>query len=150
MKKNIIYSLLLSIFLGTGLTFAQGRGAQMDQKLSPEQKAAKVSDRLEKSLGLSAEQKTKVHDLTLEKINLTREARAKDAKDKKSLGESFKSIRRDYDAGMKEVLTDEQEVKWEQIKANAKARREKKKGEAGKGVAPTDDPEKDLDLELED
>jgi len=151
MKKNIIFTFLFAAFLGLGFGQAQNKnkGAQMDQKLTPEQKAQKAADRLEKKLTLTPDQKTKVYDLTLSKINKTRETRGKDSKDKKSQGEAFKTIRREYNADMNEILTPEQEVKWEQLKTEAKARRVEKKNGTGQKDNNTDDPEKDLDLELE-
>ena len=146
----MMLTLILSFFVCIGFSFAQGNpGPQMDQKMTAEQKAQKLSAKLEKSLSLTADQKTQVYEVTLEKIQKTREVKSKDAKDKKSQGEKYKSIRRDFNTDMKEILTDEQEVKWEQLKKEAKARREAKKAEAGLEDSKTDNPEKDLDLELE-
>ena len=156
MKKNIIFTLLLSALIGIGYSQAQSNGAtkksdktenKTAQKLTPEQKSQKNSERLEKKLSLTADQKTKVYGFTLTRIQKTGEIKASENKDKKSKGDAFKSVRDEYDSNINSVLTAEQKTKWVQLKAEAKARKEKNKKEGVKKDTPANETEGDEDLE---
>jgi hypothetical protein len=129
-----------------------------EKALTPEEKAQKVADRLEQKLTLSADQKTKIYALTLDKIKKTREIRAMKGKDPKVRKEEFKKLRADYDTKVKGTLSPEQQAKWEQLKAEAKAKREaarqanggkEKAKETKKGKQKQKPAEESGDLDLE-
>lgn len=147
---------------GTGTYPAQKNGESeslgQDKKesLTPEQKAQKQADILQKKLGLSEDQKTKVYDLNYSRITKTKALREKNKtnENKQATREQFQKIRTDYDTGLKGILNDDQQKSWEKLKADAKAKREAHRQQHGKGKkaapktsAPADENPDDMDVE---
>lgn len=97
MKKTIVALVLAGIFSLPAM-------AQPKQGGSPEQHATKMTEQMEEKLGLSAEQKEAVYTANLEMANSTREDR-----------KAAHDLNR---AKMKEILTDEQFAKFEEMQKN--------------------------------
>jgi hypothetical protein len=131
--KKLISTLLLFAF--SVIVFAQAppppppqnpppahSGPPMQQgKKTPEERARLQSDKLEKDLGLNADQKKKVHDLIL-----TREQKMdqlRDRKDTTGVHAERKKIQDEFRDGMKKNLTPEQFKKWEDLKKERKGNR---------------------------
>lgn len=154
--KHIITLLLALTTLGA---FAQNtnKGGSKPHK-TPEERATAYANRMEKELTLTAEQKTKVHDLALaraQKMDQLRE-QYKD-QDKKVWQAERKKARDEFHAGMKSVLSPEQFTKWEeqQKKKAAAAAKRKAKGKGkktqtgGTTTTTTTDGEEGADTDLD-
>lgn len=122
--KNFMMACLLLI---TGVSvYAQKPGGTSPAPKTPEQRATAVTNRLEKKLSLSKDQKTKVHDLAMARAQKMDELRAKyKDQDKKLWQAERKKLRDEFHAGMKATLSPEQYAKWE---AQRKKQIEKRKG----------------------
>ncbi len=125
MKKIIL--LLLVIVLVNTATAQQVMKRQArpgKNKATPEQKAHKQSERMEKELALSADQKTKVYAALLNKNQKAQEIRKKYPKgtaDNTTKKEEMKLVRKTFTDEMSSILSAEQQNKWKEY-------REKKKG----------------------
>jgi hypothetical protein len=101
---------------------------------TPEERANGMSDHLEKELGLSADQKTKVHDLVLTKeqtIDKLRESHK--GQDPCSWSDERKKAQNSFESGMKTTLTPDQFQEWETLKKQQmEKRKEKRHPGAGK------------------
>lgn len=125
MKK--LFSILL--VLAASAAFAQApQGECKNPPPQPpphktaEERASHFSDRMEKDLGLDADQKKKVQALALtreQEMDKLREAHK--GQEKSTWANERKKVRDDFDAGMKKTLSPEQLQKWEQIKKDRKA-----------------------------
>jgi len=120
------------------------------EKLTPEQKAQKQTDILQKKLGLTEEQKTKVYALNYSRItkSIAWREQHKTNENKQASKEEFQKIRTDYDTGLKDVLNDDQEKTWAQLKADVKARRDARHQQKSSGKKPakkTTPAEEELD-----
>lgn len=110
MKKYILTIVLFVAFIATGFA----------QKTSVEDRAKKQSEVLEKNLSLTAEQKAKIYDALLERMKATDVLRAAAGEGNKPDPEQMKSINQKYNKVLKEILTDEQKAKMEEMKAAQK------------------------------
>lgn len=120
--KKVIF---LWISFMTILSFAQS--ADKVAK-TPEQKAAHHSEMLTKKLSLSPEQKQSVYTLILDRVNKANAVRAKyTTGDKKGMHKELKPIIDDFNTKIKAILTPDQVTKWEQFKAEKKAKRKEAK-----------------------
>ncbi|MDF2456383.1 MAG: hypothetical protein K0R51_2376 [Cytophagaceae bacterium] len=130
-------------------------GSQSQEKkepLTPEQKAQKQTDHLQKKLGLTEEQKLKVYDLNLARINQTQAAREKNKtatdKDRQAKKAEFQKIRTDYDAGLNGILNVDQQKIWTQLKADAKTKRDARRQQKGtKNKQPVEQDPDNLDID---
>ncbi|RYU82201.1 hypothetical protein [Hymenobacter persicinus] len=88
--------------------------------MTPEQRAAKQSQRLTQELGLSAEQTGRVQQIMLARDQemQTMRGQGKPAPGpREQMGEQMKANRAKYDAQFKEVLTADQYAKYTQLEA---------------------------------
>ncbi|HEU4717271.1 MAG TPA: hypothetical protein VFU15_05545 [Bacteroidia bacterium] len=113
MKKLIVTFLLLA---SASFAFAQdtAKKEKPAPQKSPEDRAAHFANHLQKDLGLTDDQKTKVHDLALakeQKMDALRQQHQGD--DPKSWSADRKKVHDDFITGMKGVLTPDQYNKWE-------------------------------------
>ncbi|MEO5641786.1 MAG: hypothetical protein ABIQ40_18800 [Bacteroidia bacterium] len=126
MKKLISSLLMLVAFTAFAQTPASNPQANHQHKTkTPEERATAFATHLEKSLALSADQKTKVHDLVLardQKIGQLREQN-KD-KDRCAWSDQRKQAQSEFDADMKKTLTADQYTKWTAQKAEQSKKRE--------------------------
>lgn len=135
--KRFLCSLL--VFAAT-TAFSQAPAPKQEPKpkKTAEQRATDFSNRMEKNLSLTADQKTKVHDLALtkeQKMDQLRE-QCKD-KDPGACQPERKKIHQDFNSGMKTVLTVEQWERWEAIK---KAKRQQHRRQQHQHQKPQDAP----------
>ncbi|MDQ3111578.1 MAG: hypothetical protein M3R17_16950 [Bacteroidota bacterium] len=110
--KRIISSLLMLVAFTAFAQTADKREVGHEQK-TPEERATAMAAHLEKSLALSPEQKTKVHDLALakeQKIGQLREQNK--GKDRCDWADQRKLAQDEFLTGMKNTLTPEQYSKW--------------------------------------
>lgn len=139
MKIKLLFSVLFFV-VSLNLAFAQTKTPK-----TPEERATGRTNRLEKALKLTAEQKTTVYNANLDAAKQNDELRTKvKAKEVNKAGamEQKKSIESARDSKISAVLTAEQKPKYEQIKAKqiekAKARIAKRKATKGKKPSETD------------
>lgn len=111
---------------------------QGTQKLSPEEKATKISNELEKELSLSADQKKQVYDLAKARATEIEAVRAKYKGDQKSAQPEIKAIRQKYKTQMDALLTPEQKVKFDEYKKKKRAEFQEKKNKQPTAVEPED------------
>lgn len=121
MKK--VFSFLL--VLAASAAFAQAPQGECKNPPppppSPAERANHLTDRMEKDLALTPEQKTKVHALTLTREQKLDELREKyKGQDKSVWANERKKVRDEFDEGLKKTVTAEQYQKWEQIKKDRK------------------------------
>lgn len=110
-------------------------------KPSPEQRAQKSVDNLDKTVTLTAEQKPKVYDLALtraKKVDTILDAKKgkKTPEDKEAAKNGIRDAKKEYREGVKALLTQEQKDK---LKAKAKEKKGKKDKavKEGKGKVKT-------------
>jgi len=109
--------ILLAAFLG----LVSGLWAQPQQR-TPEQAATDFSSKLVTDLGISADQKTKVHDIALTRVTKLRELKSKYKSGDSKLTSESKTVRDDFQAKLKSILTADQYTKYEKLKAERKAK----------------------------
>lgn len=128
--------LIIMMMLLTVVGFSQNTSATLSEnakvKMSMEEELQMKVNRLGDKLELSDEQEAKIYALKLEKAK-KREALtdAKKAEMKKNK-DAFKTDRENYNARMKEILTADQYVKWEQMKKDKKKHHKGKKFDKNK------------------
>jgi Spy/CpxP family protein refolding chaperone len=107
--------------IGAALVFTSlGVAAQQDRRnATPEERAQKMTDRMAVELGLSEEQKKEIYVLQLD------QAKQRQAEEEKMKAE--RDLRREkmkeQDSKIKEILTEEQKLKWQEIKQEHRDRR---------------------------
>ena len=126
MKKLMLT--IAGLVIVISLSFAQNPSKPTR---TPEQKAAKRSEMLAQKLSLTPEQKQSVYNLILDRTTKVEAVKAKYAADKKGMGKELKSIRDNFDTQMKSILTPDQATKWEQLRAEEKAKRKGAKDASG-------------------
>jgi Spy/CpxP family protein refolding chaperone len=124
---------------------AENQVQNQNQKPSPEERAKRVTQKLEKELGLTADQKQKVSDLTLTRIKEGEKLRELRKTDKNAAKGKFKALTQQYHADMKGILTAEQHAKWE-AKKQEMIEKKKQKLQQGKNPMQSDDENDDSDL----
>lgn len=128
MKRTMLaFAVALTFFVAS----AQNEHKMPKDKpeLTPEQRAQKETDRMDKTVGLSAEQKTKVYDLSLEKAKkaATLHEKMKAKEDEKEVYRSeMKSIREDYKKNIDAILSPEQKATLDAKHKEKMAMHEKK------------------------
>ena len=118
---------------------------QEGEKMTPEAKAEKMTIKLVEKLELDANQKEKVNAINLEFVQSANALKANSEvsdDDKKS---EFKTLKEDYKASLKEVLTEEQFAEFSEMKKNHKS----KKTLEEKARAKTDKMTEQLGLNAE-
>jgi hypothetical protein len=107
MKK---YILSIALFVAVSATgFAQ--------KKTPEERATKSTEMMEKNLSLSAEQKTTIYNAQVEKLKSVDALKAAAGKGNAPDAEQMKAISKKYNDVVKATLTDDQKAKAKELKA---------------------------------
>lgn len=139
MKKLLVVFAL--VFAAGAINAQDGpKGKPMKgPKLTPEERAQKAVDHLDKLVTLTSEQKPKIHDLALtraKKVDAIKDKyKPKQNPDQRELAKKeIKAVHKEYRDAVKPLLTVEQK---EKLKAKAKERKEKK--EAVKKEAQEED-----------
>lgn len=114
-------------------------------KRTPESAAALRADKLKTELALNDIQRNQVYNAVLEKMNQARaiKQKYKDSANKKSQHSEMKHVKQSFDAKMNSILTPEQKVKYEALKAEKKDKMKAKKGKMKKGHTELHDDEDD-------
>ena len=125
MKKLFVLSIM---FLAT-VSFAtaqQRQGQGQRQQMSPEERAKVQTERLEKLLSLTADQKTKVHAIELEIGKEMTAQRQKAQGDREAMRAAMQEVNKKRDAKYKAVLTADQYKKY--LEDNEQRQRERGQG----------------------
>jgi protein CpxP len=139
MIKKLILSIVLLLTFAVGSSFAQdGKGDH--KKLSPSERATKVTDKMKTNLSLTDSEYKSVYDIFYN--HFTEMSSMKDRSDRST--DEFKSERKQKREALKKelsgVLTSEQLQKMED---NRKKHKEKRKGKGkNKNKNRSDSPEK--------
>ena len=112
--RKLILSIVLFVALA-GTTFAQ--------KKTVEERAMAATEKMEKDLALTADQKTKIYTANLDKLKAQDLMRASLAEGEKMTPEQMKPINQKFSKVLKETLTAEQSTKMAEMRAaNAPAK----------------------------
>jgi len=155
MKKIVMFlALVLTVSV-----HAQKNGKKMDkEQLSTDDKAQRSVNHLDKKVGLSESQKTKIYELAIIRAKKMEEIKTnykpkQNPDDRVIARKEVKQCRKDYREGVKNILTPEQK---EKLKAKAKEQKENKKEKIqkvhDKMDTEADETSDDLDkaIEIED
>lgn len=125
MTKKTIVLFGSFLLLSTGL-FAQ----EQKKERTPEQHAEKMTNHLKEKLELDDKQYEKIKSLNIEQAKEMAEYREK----MKALKDEFKASKEKHQEAVKAELTDEQKVKFEELKKEMKEKKgDRKKGDRKKG-----------------
>lgn len=127
---------------GKGQAKSQGQGQGQGQK-TPEERAKAISEKWQKELGLTDEQKQKFYDAKLGQLQKRKDILAKNNGDKKAAQAELKSNKEAFVSTVKSILSPEQYTKWEQKrKEMADKRKQQGQGQGGanKGKKPAAAP----------
>ena len=150
MKKII---LILTVLLASAATYAQNDAKKMrKEQASPEERAQKSVDQLNKKVGLSEEQKPKIYDLAITRAKKMEEIRTtynpkKNPDERPKARKEIQECRKNYREGVKLVLTKEQK---EKLRAKARENKETKKEGLEKMEKVKDKMEKEGDEKTDD
>ena len=111
MKKYILT-------IGLFVAIVANTFAQKGQQKTPEERAQKSTEMMEKNLSLTADQKTKIYAAALERYTATDALRLAAGEGTPPDQEQMKAISKKYSKVVKETLTAEQNAKMEEMKAN--------------------------------
>ena len=135
MKKAIL-TIAIAV-MGLTAAFAQDTTKRVRRampKMTAEQRAEKVTARLEKQLSLTADQKTKIYAIELENAKKMEAWRSADQGDMKGKMKERKAAFDEQKAKIDGILTAEQKTKMDAFRAEAKEKGEKmRKGMGGRG-----------------
>ncbi|WP_443939368.1 hypothetical protein [Pedobacter sp. MW01-1-1] len=131
MKKAIL-TIVIAV-MGFSAAFAQN-GAKRKQlaNLTAEQRAERATAGLDKQLSLSADQKTKVYAIQLERAKKMDAYKGEDKAALKENKKEIKALLEKSQSDLDAVLTPEQKTKYEAFKAEKKGEMKKGHGKDGK------------------
>lgn len=110
MKAKFGLLLMIALFV-TGGVFAQQR-----QRMTPEERAKSQTENLVKELGLTKEQKDKVHEIYLKYAQQPRPQRDSNSNsDRKTLMAEMQKQQLKRDSTIKVLLTDDQKKKYDEL-----------------------------------
>lgn len=124
MKKLKLFGFVIIIF---GIIFAYSNTyAQKDdkQKLTPEEKSAKIVDELKPVLNLTDQQYSDLYNLYLERFKEIKSNRESGIKPDK---ETKKAKRKEFRENLQKILTEEQHAKFKEFWKDKKKEFDKKK-----------------------
>ncbi len=128
MKKSAFLTILFSILV-LSISYAQGQRGQ--EPRTPEERAQRMTNRMEKQLTLTAEQKEQIYEINLEAAQKNEELRQKKQSgetEPQELRGERQAIAKDVDTKILALLDEEQKGKYEQMKENARNRAEERRG----------------------
>lgn len=109
--------LTLAILIGV-ITSGFSQNTEGRQKRTVEERATLMTESMAKKMNLSADQKTKVYQLNLEKVKQMEKLRADNAKERKGRFEKQKEMRAENDKKLEKVLNADQLKLYQEMKAN--------------------------------
>ncbi len=116
MKKYILTIALFAAVAAT--TFAQQR--PQGQQGTPEERAKRSVEMMDKNLTLTADQKTKIYDASLVRANETKALRDAAGEGNRPDAEKMKAVNEKFNKAITDNLTGEQKVKYEEVRANGR------------------------------
>lgn len=119
MKTLKISMLALLLAIGN-YVFAQPQGGGK----TAEERATSHSQKLTQQLGLSADQQKSAYAACLTRAQQMDADRVKFQGDREGMRASRKQTNQTFETSLGQILTPEQKTKWEQIKADEKAKRQ--------------------------
>lgn len=127
MKTSVV--IIMIALLSTAFTVNKVNSQVNDfkPKKTPEERAQKLSERLSEKLTLTTEQRSSIYDIMLSHFQQADQIRAAET-DKKTRRSQIKNLRQSTDLQIQSVLTDEQKVKYEELRQMMKEKRKQKKG----------------------
>lgn len=125
--KKLFLTLAIAVM---GLTASYAQTAAHKDKATPAQKAEKSTEKLQKELSLTADQKKKVYAVELDKFQKAETLHKSSHEAKAAHKEKQKAIKKETEAKLDNILNAEQKKKLNAIHAEKKAKKDKKK--AGK------------------
>ncbi|GAA4205723.1 hypothetical protein GCM10022289_25620 [Pedobacter jeongneungensis] len=134
MKKAIL-TIAIAV-MGLTAAFAQDTTKHARRpmpKMTAEQRADKVTARLEKQLSLTADQKTKIYAIELENAKKMDTWRSADQGDRKGKMKERKAAMDEQKAKIDAVLTADQKTKMDAFRAEAREKGEKMRKGMGRG-----------------
>lgn len=135
MRKAIL-TIAIAV-MGFTAVFAQDAAvkAKMDMpKQTPAQRAEKSTAMLEKKLGLTADQKTKIYQINLDRATKMDALRNQGEDGKKGRGKQMKADMDAANTQLEIVLTADQKIKYNELKQQMKGRmKDGGRGRMGKG-----------------
>lgn len=105
----------------SGLAFSQERGRQ--RTYSPEDRAKRSTEMLTKQLDLTAEQQEKIYSINLDRAKEANAEMMEKRNDQKEKIKKFKEARKEHNDKIKNVLTADQQTKWEELQTKYSDRR---------------------------
>ncbi|WP_316737340.1 hypothetical protein [Pedobacter aquatilis] len=133
--KKLILTMAIAV-MGVTAVFAQDstrRARRPMQNLTVEQRAERATNAMDKKLSLTADQKTKVYAIELDRAKKMDVFRTED---KSAMKDKMKSRKADMEASkaqLDNVLTADQKTKMDAFRAEAKEKGEKMRKGLGKG-----------------
>ncbi|MBN3581423.1 DUF4890 domain-containing protein [Algoriphagus aestuarii] len=126
--KNLTIAMLLVLL--TGIT-AMAQDTKTKERPTPEERAQKQTEMMAKQLELSEDQKAQILAINLENAKKREgemEARKAEMDARREEMKALREEMKSQDEAIKEVLTEEQRAKWEEIKQSQKDRRGRRPG----------------------
>jgi len=125
--KKIICSLIVSL-LCVG-AFAQN-DASAAKTSTPEQRADRITNWMNRKLTLTADQKTKIYDVNLKYAKLNQETRTSEADNKKAMRQELMASEKEREEEFKAILTSDQFKLFQTAKQelHEKGRERRRKG----------------------
>lgn len=114
MKKLLFTAALLTGLITAG--FAQ-QGPQKEQK-SPEERARRMTEALEKKLNLTADQKSKVYEINLDRAKKMEAMRRENEKKMAEKMEKRRDLTEESDKKLEKVLTADQLKSYREMQSN--------------------------------
>ncbi|WP_215226607.1 DUF4890 domain-containing protein [Echinicola shivajiensis] len=125
MKKIMfLLAILTATVLQSEAQQRQGRG-----EMDPEKMAERVAGHMEKELELSEDQKKEVYALFLESSKKRMEMRNQEKEEREAAREQMKADREAQQAKLKEILSEEQFAKWEEMQKKMQERMRERGGD---------------------
>ena len=123
LKRISVICILLLFSAGIGNLYSQAK----DKKFTPEERAKKISDKMQTELSLSQDQYNKIYQSHLDFFTKVKTLKDNKTSDKDSMKSLFKGYRSDLKTQLKGTLTEDQIKKWKEMKKSRKH-----KGDKGK------------------
>jgi Spy/CpxP family protein refolding chaperone len=134
MIKSKIFSIvvILIALIGINTTFAQVNDDVKKPKLTPEERAKMITDKMQKRLSLSESQYQSIYDIILVRITERRKEREQFQGERKAFRESQKEKNKAAKQQIKSILTDEQKAQLKEMKKQRKMEKGNKNKEGRK------------------
>lgn len=125
LKRISIICILLLFSGGIGNLYSQNK----DKNFTPEERAKKISDKMQTELGLNQEQYSKVYQSHLDFFTKVKTLRDNISSDRDNMKSTVKGYRKDLKTQLKGTLSEDQIKKWKEMKKSRKHKGNKDKKE---------------------